>query len=238
MFNGGWIPRQLGEEIFAYEVNAPDIRVGSFWFRVSSRSGVDVRHGPSLSAPLIKSESGAKFRFECGEFLRASDVITVFEKSNPNVECYAKLFRRNNHDKSNGNSRSLLSRFSSLDSFATCGEWVQVHGRGELFLEECAAAPTIMRSRDGFPYTTACDGDNARINVFSGPSLQATLVRELNCEGKIFLVTEKVTSNSEEASWLRLKSGGWIRSIGRNGKSVVRALHDRQDLNNGSSNTV
>ena len=217
----------MGEEIFACEVDTPDIRVGSFWFRVSSRSGVDVRHGPSVSAPIIKSESGATFRFECGEFLRASEVITVFEKSKPSVECYAKLFRRNNCPKDNNSDQSLLNLFTSLDSFATHGEWVQVHGHGELFLEECAATPTIVRSRDGLQFSMTCDaGDNGGLHVYAGPSLQADIVRELNCEGKIFLVTEKVSCDGEDASWLRLKSGGWISSIGRNGKSVVRALQD------------
>lgn len=227
MFNGqGWIPRQLGAETFAYEVKTPDIRVGSFWFRVSTRSGVDVRHGPSLRAPVIQSEHGVSFRFECGEFLRASDVITVFEKSSSDVECYAKLFRRSNHLNDNDSSQSLLNRFSSLDSFATPGEWVQVHGGGELFLDECAAAPTIVRNRNGLQYTMTSYGSATGVQVYSGPSLQANIVRDLNGEGKIFLVTERVTFDCEEVSWLRLKNGGWICSMGRNGKSVVRALHN------------
>lgn len=219
----------MGEEIFSYEVHTPDIRVGSFWFRVSSRSGVDVRHGPSVSATVIESQNGAPFRFECGEFLRASDVITVFEKSSGDwegvgataTECYAKLFRRNNHPKED--SRSLLDRFSSLEAFAP-GEWVQVHGRGELFLEECSASPTIVRNRNGLRYTMTVGGEG--LHVYSGPSLQANVVGKLNLEGKIFLVTEKVTVHGEEDSWLRLKSGGWICNVGANGKSVVQALHD------------
>ena len=224
----------MGEEKFAYEVDTPDIRVGSFWFRVSSRSGLDVRHGPSVSAPVIKSEDGAAFRFECGEFLRASEIMTVFEKSKPNregvgaatTECFAKLFRRNNNVRDNAFSQSLLNRFSSLESFTTPGEWVRVHGEGELFLEECSSAPTIVRNRDGLRYTITSSGGGAGLHVYAGPSFQANIVRELNnCEDKLFWVTEKVTATGDQESWLRLKGGGWICSVGSNGKSVVQAFH-------------
>lgn len=230
LFNGqGWIPQRLGEEIFSHEVGPPDVRVGSFWFRVSPRSGLEVRHGPSSSAPVIESHSGATFRFECGEFLRASEVMTVFHKPEPNegscatTECFAKLYRRSNRCSGNDSSLTLLGRFSSLQSLISPGEWIQVHGHGELFLEECSAAPIIERNCNGWQYTVIC-GNSADLHVRSGPSLRAKVLRELKCEETVFLVTEKVNADGDQIDWLRLKSGGWLRNVGYDGKVVVQAV--------------
>jgi hypothetical protein len=231
LYNGqGWIPQRLGEEIFSHEVDPPDVRVGSFWFRVSQRSGLEVRHGPSSSAPIIASHNGATFRFECGEFLRASEVMTVFCRPKSDecasataTECFAKLFRRSNHFSGNDSSQTLLGRFSLLQSLISPGEWVQVHGHGDLFLEECSAAPIIERNRDGWRYTVICGG-NIELHIRSGPSEHANIIGNLKCEETAFLVTEKVTADSDLSDWLRLKSGGWLCSRGYDGKALVQAV--------------
>jgi len=254
LFNGqGWIPRCLGETLYAYEVDTPDIRVGSFWFRVKSTSGLDVRHGPSSNAPIIKSDNNddaVSFRFECGEFLRASEVVTVFYKvgvvggtsTATTAECFAKLYRRHNHHLSesndSGQTSSLLGRYSSLQSLISPGEWVQVHdgnNNGELFLEECSTPPRIERNRDGgFQYTVIRSSSAAGgLNIHCGPSLQANIVGQLiMCEGEEVLVSEKVTTTANNndgeqqesaPSWLRLKSGrGWVSSVGKDGQAVMQ----------------
>jgi len=232
LFNGqGWIPRCLGEEVYAYEVSTPDIRVGSFWFRVKSQSGLDVKHGPSQYAPVIKADDNTSFRFECGEFLRASELLTVFNKrshdgeEDDTSESFAKLYRRRNHKQNNidGDKQPLLDRFSSLQSIVSPGEWVQVHGNGQLLLEECTEAPVIERNRIGWKYTVICNA----VYVHSGPSLHAKLVDELIFKQEI-IVIEKVTG-----SWLRLKTGGWVCSTDKNGQEVVQ--QQQGGLNNGST---
>jgi len=253
LFNGqGWIPRCLGEALYAYEVDTPDIRVGSFWFRVKSRSGLDVRHGPSSNAPTIKSDDDASFRFECGEFLRASEIMTVFNNkansetgvgaSAKTTECFAKLYRRRNHlGENDASQQTLLHRFSSLQSLISPGEWVQVHGHGELFLEECSAAPIIERNRDGWQYTVTTCGTGEGLHVRAGPSAEADIFSgELICEGEDFLVSEKVTADGDQAAWLRRKSGGWVHSIGNDGKAVVVetvASGVRRTYGDGQNNT-
>jgi len=231
LFNGqGWIPRCLGEEVYAYEVSKPDIKVGSFWFRVKSKSGLDVKHGPSQFAPVIKADDNTSFRFECGEFLRASEVMTVFNKRSHDgedsaSECFAKLYRRRNHKQNNhdGDRQPLLDHFSSLQSIVSPGEWVQVHGNGQQLLEECSEAPVVERNRIGWKYTVICNA----VYVHSGPSLHAKLVDELIFRQEI-IVIEKVTG-----SWLRLKTGGWVCSIDKNGQEVVQ--QQQGGLNNGST---
>ena len=217
--------------IYAYEVDAPEIRVGSFWFRVKSPSGLDVKHGPSQDAPVIKTENDISFRFDCGEYLRVSEILTVFNKRIPGEsedrcddgapECFAKLYRRRNlFNNENDTSQKLLDRYSSLSSITTPGEWVQVHtGDGKIFLEECLAAPTIERNRDGWHYNLICDNG---LNVRCGPSFQANIVDELTYNQSI-IVTEKVTANGEQSTWLRLRTGGWVCSIDSDtGQAVVQ----------------
>lgn len=228
----------MGDETFADEVNPPEVRTGSFWFRVSKRSGLEVYHGPSCNAPIIMSNNGAAFRFECGEFLRASEIMTVFSKPNLNgstttPECHAKLYRRSNTFSGNNDSdETLLGRFSTLP-FISPGEWVQVHKNGELFLEECSAAPLIERNCDGWQFAVICSSD---LQLRSGPSIQAEIRGELKCDAKVFLVTEKVTAPNDPAEWLRLKSGGWLYSVGFDGKPIVQALSMSSQRFNSSNN--
>ena len=251
LFNGqGWIPRRLGETIYALEVDTPDIRVGSFWFRVTSPSGLDVRHGPSCHSPIIKSDhNDACFRFECGEFLRASEIMTVgcvktdLDGGGAATECFAKLYRRSHNsnihqdgenDNSGDNMSSLLlSRYSSLRSLISPGEWVQVHGSTDddhnqqqaVFLEECSSAPSIERNRDGWRYVAIVGGGG--VQVRRGPSLRANTTGQFIFEGEEFLVSEKCGSDDQEAAaspicWLRLKDGrGWVCNAGADGKAVV-----------------
>jgi hypothetical protein len=242
LYNGeGWIPQHLGDEVFADEVVAPEIRTGSFWFRVSKRSGLEVYHGPSSHAPIIVSNNGAAFRFECGEFLRASEIMTVFSKPNltgstTTPECYAKLYRRSNTFSGNNDSdQTLLGRFSVLQTFISPGEWVQVHKNGELFLEECSAAPLIERNRDGWQFAVICSSD---LQLRSGPSIQAEILGELKCDAKVFLVTEKVTAPGDPADWLRLKSGGWLYSVGFDGKPTVQSLSMSSSQRLNTSNNI
>eukprot|EP00585_Thalassiosira_rotula_P021182 CAMPEP_0196206988 /NCGR_PEP_ID=MMETSP0912-20130531/8144_1 /TAXON_ID=49265 /ORGANISM="Thalassiosira rotula, Strain GSO102" /LENGTH=178 /DNA_ID=CAMNT_0041481601 /DNA_START=189 /DNA_END=725 /DNA_ORIENTATION=+ len=136
------------------------------------------------------------------------------------TECFAKLYRRRNHLNNDDASHALLDRFSSLQSLISPGEWVQVHRNGELFLEECSTAPRIERNRDGFHYMVI----RAELNIHCGPSLQANVIGELMREGEELLVSEKVTADGEEADWLRLKSGGWVRSIGNDGHEVMQSI--------------
>ena len=89
----GWIPLFASGKPVSLQVQRPDFRFGSFWFRVQSARGIKVRLGPSKKAPSIKSEDGIYFRFECGEFLRASEIMTVFAETDEPTECYAKLYR-------------------------------------------------------------------------------------------------------------------------------------------------
>lgn len=216
---------------YACEVDVPEIRVGSFWFRVKSPSGLDVKHGPSQHAPVIKSENDTSFRFECGEYLRVSEILTVFNKrilgkdadrgDDSAPECFAKLYRRRNLlNNENDTSQKLLDRYSSLSSLTTPGEWVQVHsGDGKIFLEECLAAPTIERNRDGLHYKVICEKG---LNVLSGPSFQANIVDELIYNQSV-IITEKVTANGEQSTWLRLRTGGWVCSIDNDtGQAVLQ----------------
>lgn len=229
------------DEVFADEVDPPEVRTGSFWFRVSKPSGLEVYHGPSSHASIIVSNNGAAFRFECGEFLRASEIMTVFPKPNLNgstttPECYAKLYRRSNtFNRNNVSEQTMLGRFSVLHSFISPGEWVQVHRNGELLLDECSAAPLIERNRDGWQFAVI-GITNKDLQLRSGPSIQAEILGELDCDAKVFLVTEKVTAPSDPADWLRLKSGGWLYSVGFDGKPIVQALSMSSQRLNTSNN--
>ncbi|KAL9180823.1 hypothetical protein ACHAXT_011276 [Thalassiosira profunda] len=230
LLNGqGWIPRRLGDTTYARAVDAPDVRDGSFWFRVKSVDGLDVRHGPSGQAPIIKSNrNDAAFRFECGEFLRASEVVTIRERSDsavPVTECFAKLYRRRDRqhlgvDNATGPS-TVRGRYASLKAFATPGEWVQIRAKdGRSLLEECPSAPSIERHRDGWRYA-ALRCSSVGLCVRRGPAARAAATGEFIREGEGFLVSERVTA-TDSGTWLRLMDGrGWVQRAGIDGEAVV-----------------
>jgi len=92
------------------------------------------------------------FRFECGEFLRASEVLTIFSDTGEPVQCFAKLYRNRHVRMQAGNDE-----FRHLASLTTQAEWVQVYFEDELFLEECAAEPRIERHKQGWRYNVVPD---------------------------------------------------------------------------------
>ena len=205
-------------------ISKPDIRLGSFWFRVTSRRGIKVRLGPSRRAGSIKSDDGIYFRFECGEFLRASEVITIFHDHDEPSECYAKLYR-NRHVRLNDSSE-----YRQLLSLTTPAEWVQVFCEDRLFLEECGAEPEILRHREGWRYNVVADSG---VEVRMGPSLNAESTGVELLVGESVVVTERVTAPGEEVAWLRLKDGeGWVCDTDLNGRTamIAHSLRHRHRL--------
>lgn len=225
MFGGqGWIPLTLGGTTYSYEVDSPDTRIGSFWFRVQSSKGVEVRHGPSPQALPIKSDIGTAFRFECGEFLRASEIVTVFtSKQNEagTAESFAKLYRKHRSLSRDCSSQNLLDRFKSLQTITYPGEWVQVHGNGELHLEECSMPPSIDRLREGWRFSAV---HQSGVQIRRGPSFQAETTGNVLRSGEVFFVVEKVVAFGDQVTWLRLRNGGWVHNVNEKGESVVH-LH-------------
>jgi hypothetical protein len=209
----GWIPRFIGGKPVVETVPPPEIRVGSFWFRVQDKGGIKVRLGPSKRAPSIRSEDGVYFRFECGEFLRASEVVTV-AKRNATMECYAKLYRNRHARLQTGNCE-----VRSLSSLTVQAEWVQVFGDGELFLEECSAEPRIERHKQCWRYNVVLD---CRVTVRKGPSFEAEAEGVVLLGGESVLVNERVTGPGDPITWLRLKDGqGWVHNVGREGETLM-----------------
>jgi len=197
-------------------ISQPDIRLGSFWFRVTSRRGIKVRLGPSRKAGSIKSDDGIYFRFECGEFLRASEVLTIFRNHDEPAESYAKLYR-NRHVRLNGDG----SDGRQLLSLTTPAEWVQVFSDDKLFLEECGAEPEILRHREGWRYNVVADSG---VSVRKGPSLIAEEMGVHLLVGESVVVTERVTAPGEEVAWLRLKDGeGWVCDTDSHGRPAMIA---------------
>lgn len=197
-------------------ISKPDIRLGSFWFRVTSRRGIKVRLGPSRKAGSIKSDDGIYFRFECGEFLRASEVLTIFHNHDEPSECYAKLYR-NRHVRLNTDD----SEYRQLLSLTTPAEWVQVYSDDKLFLEECGAEPEILRHREGWRYNVIAD---AGVSVQQGPSLNAEETGVHLLVGESVVITERVTAPGEQVAWLRLKDGeGWVCDTDSHGQPAMIA---------------
>lgn len=219
----GWIPRHFNGTPCTVPVENPDVRFGSFWFRVQPTRGIRVRRGPSRRAASIKSD-GAYFRFECGEFLRACEVMTVFD-STMGPETFAKLYRnRHVHFQRQGHENRQHRLLSSLTAQA---EWVQVHSNDQLYLEECGSAPHIQRHRQGWRYNAVHDSG---IEVRKGPSFAAESCGAVLLGGESVLVNERVTGPGERITWLRLKDGqGWVHDVGLNGEimMIAHSLHDR-----------
>ncbi len=209
----GWIPRSLNGKPVTEIISAPETRFGSFWFRVQDRNGIKVRLGPSRRAPSIKSEDGLYFRFECGEFLRASEVVTFFRQNAP-FECYAKLYR-NRHVRLYAGHGEIRP----LSSLTVQAEWVQVFGQQELFLEECALEPRIERHQQGWRYNVVLD---ARVQVRKGPSFDAESNGVMLLGGESVLINERVTGPDDTVTWLRLRDGqGWVYNIDSDGETLM-----------------
>jgi hypothetical protein len=209
----GWIPRYLNGKPVVETVSPPEFRFGSFWFRVQEQRGIKVRLGPSRRAPSIKSDDGVFFRFECGEFLRASEIVTFFRR-NSTIECFAKLYR-NRHVRLHTGHEEVRS----LASLTVQAEWVQVFGDGELYLEECAAEPRIERHRQGWRYNVVLD---ARVSVRKGPSFSSETVGVVLLGGESVLINERVTGPDDSITWLRLMDGqGWVHNYGQKGESLM-----------------
>jgi len=209
----GWIPRFSNGKPIVETIARPDFRFGSFWFRVSDQRGIKVRLGPSKKASSIKSDDGVYFRFECGEYLRASEIVT-FYKHNAKFDCFAKLYR-------NRHVRLQAGELRPLSSLTAQAEWVQVFGEKEQFLEECEIEPRIERHRQGWRYNVVLD---ARVTVRKGPSFEADTDGVVLLGGESVLVNERVTGPDDTTTWLRLKDGhGWVHTIGQTGESLMIA---------------
>jgi len=228
----GWIPRHMNGQVFTRTVDPPSIRNGSIWFRVKSKRGIKVRHGPSRRASSIKNEGEEYFRFECGEFLRASEVHTMRSDDDDvatnadgqgvnspyhGFECFAKLYR-------NSHVRAVDTEgidYRPLNSLAAPGEWVQVYGNGRVYLEECADQPKIERHRQCWRYNAVND---VGIHVRKGPSYLSEMTGMVLRAGENALINERVTPHGETGAWLRLKDGsGWVHEKGETGESVMIA---------------
>ena len=219
----GWIPRHLDGEVFAMEVEEPEVRRGSFWFRVQSRNGSVVRQGPSKKAlPIVSPDNGQEFRFECGEFLRASEVLTMFytEGSTKYTESYAMLYRKSNVERKRRQNEGETTSTPLLTDLTAPGEWVAVHVRGSLYLEECAIPPSIERHRAGWRYNVVQNEVTIRV----GPSFLAEKATKILKSGESVLVVERVTANGDQVTWLRLHDGqGWVHDIEEDGRVVLIA---------------
>ncbi|GFH49890.1 hypothetical protein CTEN210_06366 [Chaetoceros tenuissimus] len=222
MLNGdkGWIPKTVHGCQYAVDIKQPDIRYGSFWFRVQASNGIKVRIGPSSRSPAIRSQQDKYFQFECGEYLRASEILTIHGHADIDEEVnidhpsesFAKLFRNRLDTDYNEDN------FGRLESLTTRGEWVHVHCNGCLYLEECVTPPCIERNNDGWKYevTTECG-----VQITRGPSFSSSESIELLQKNAIVLISEKVKAHDEKVTWLRLKDGrGWIHSSSSDGTEI------------------
>ena len=211
----GWVPLVWGGKNVCSEIQKPESRFGSFWFRVQSSRGIKARLGPSKKAPSIKSDDGIYFRFECGEFLRASEILTILDQGQAS-ECFAKLYRNRHVQLHRGHEE-----YRQLASLTSPAEWVQIHGRDELYLEECAAEPHIERHRQGWRYNVVPESG---IAIRKGPSFAAETTGTILYGGESVVVNERVSPGGEKIVWLRLKDGqGWVHDIDADGNEIMIA---------------
>ena len=239
----GWVPICVDGEIYSEIVqHPPEVRIGSFWFVVQSSRGIKVRRGPSRRAGSIKNNEGEYFRFECGEFLRASEVCTLFNipdnvggigedndrgrgghSEQSASQCFAKLYR-NSHIQMHQQSQAKDPRYRSLSSISASGEWVQVYVSDRIYLEECANPPRVERHREvGWRYNAVCEGG---VHVRRGPSFSADTIGKVLQAGESVLINERVTGHGERTTWLRLKDGGgWVHDMEKNGEQVAMIAH-------------
>jgi hypothetical protein len=212
----GWVPLAIAGKPSAARIARPEFRHGSFWFRVQSPRGLKVRLGPSTRAPSIKSDEGVYFRFECGEFLRASEILTMFSDEGEPSESFVKLYR-------NRHARFHLGHDEcrSLVFLTTQAEWVQAYCGSDLFLVECALEPRIERHKQGWRYNVLPEDGVA---VRKGPSFASEKTGVILFGGESVVVNERVTPSGDTISWLRMKDGqGWIHDVDETGEHVVIA---------------
>jgi len=220
----GWVPRSVVGKPVIERISPPEIRIGSFWFRVLARKGIKVRRGPSQRAIAIKSEDDIHFRFETGEFLRASEVVTFFPEQCP-PETFAKLYR-NRHVRLN----EAEVDHRQLQSIACPAEWVQITGDDCKYLEEYKSEPQIERHRGGWRYNAVCEDG---IHIRKGPSFVAASTGLKLLAGESVLITERVSPPGERITWLRLKDGkGWVHDIDQKDEAIMipHSLLDRKHI--------
>jgi hypothetical protein len=210
----GWLPMYISGKVTSVTIPKPEFRFGSFWFRVKSSRGVKARQGPSRRAPSIRSEDGARvMRFECGEFLRASEIVTVFALDGKAMESFAKLFRNRHVQLYRG-----LEPFRPLVSLAAPAEWVPIFSSSEQFLEECTNAPRIERHKQGWRYNVVPE---TGVAVRKGPSFASETTGAVLLGGESVIVNERVTPGGETIAWLRLSDGQWVHDADDNGNKVM-----------------
>jgi hypothetical protein len=247
----GWVPRTFHGSQYSIDIRDPDIRQGSFWFRVQAVDGMNVRTGPSKRSRPIKSRDDVCFRFECGEFLRASEILTIHghadvEEKEDNgepilrpSESFAKLYRNTNSKKDTQHQvrqqqhHSVKNNFLPLSSYTSPGEWVHVHCNGNLYLEECVNPPTIKRDKDGWRYEVVLESG---VKIRKGPSFSAEPTGStLQCSASV-LINEQVIADGETICWLRLKDGrGFINCVGEHGEVVVAKKLSKKNAGNDGS---
>lgn len=210
----GWVPLSVSGKPSTARVARPEFRVGSFWFRVQSSRGVKVRLGPSTRAPSIRSDDGVYFRFECGEFLRGSEILTVFSENGEPTESFVKLFRNRHVRLHMGHDE-----YRTLASLTVQAEWVQIYSGNDLFLEECTHEPRIERHKQGWRYNVVPDDGVA---VQKGPSFASEKSGIILFGGESVLINERVSPFGDKISWLRMKDGqGWIHDVNDAGEHIV-----------------
>lgn len=210
----GWIPLIKTGKSLLTPIVPPEFRFGSFWFRVQAGRGIKVRLGPSIRAPSIKSDDDVHFRFECGEFLRASEIMTVFSDTGRPVESYAKLYRNRHVQLHNGHEEHR-----QLQSLTAQSEWVQIYNEKELFLEECASPPRIERHKQGWRYNVIPDDG---LPIRKGPSFASETTGTRLFGGETVLINERVAPAGDKITWLRMKDGeGWLHDVDDTGIQVV-----------------
>ena len=172
---GGWIPRIIHGIPYSVDIKQPDVRYGSIWFRVQPVDGVKVRVGPSQRSPVIKTEN-CDFQFECGEYLRASQILTIhghadiestdndeMMKVEHPSESFAKLYRHNSREEPSNYKSYKSYEGMTLNHLSTIGEFVQIHCNGHLYLEECVNPPSFERHPGGWRYEViSANGINIR----------------------------------------------------------------------------
>ena len=215
---------------------------------MQSVDGMNVRTGPSSRARPIKSNDNVCFRFECGEFLRASEILTIHghadvEEGDGNgdltshpSESFAKLYRnkRDNQEaqRNDHNNKIKKIKYVPLSTYTTPGEWVHVHCNGNLYLEECVNPPKIKRDRDGWEYEVL---NESGVKIRKGPSFSAQPTGVSLQYSAIVLINEEVVSDGDSISWLRLKDGrGFINTVGEQGELVVTKKSSKKAGNDAS----